>query len=203
MKRIFYILSLFAIFLSSCKENEEANEYDNWKARSQHYVDSIAALANEGTDGWTKILAYSLVSTEENPDQDVNHYVYVKKMETGTGTEQPEFNDSVRLHYLGRLIPSASYEQGYIFGKSYSTYTLNEPTDVPALLSVSENVVGVATALMHMKVGDRWKLVLPYYLGYGTESNSTGTIPAYSTLIFDVKLARIYKYKIDTDTTWH
>jgi len=53
-----------------------------------------------------------------------------------------------------------------------------------------------------MVEGDRWKIVVPYYLGYG-ESSSLTTIPNYSTLIFDVKLARIYKYKIDTDTTWH
>ena len=50
MKRLFYILPILAtlLFLTSCSENEEAGEYDNWQARNQQYVDSIAQLANSG-----------------------------------------------------------------------------------------------------------------------------------------------------------
>ena len=207
MIKSFHTLLLFAIsflfVLVSCKENEEVGEYDNWQARNQHYVDSIAALANAGTDGWSKMIAFHLADSEENPDWNTNHYIYIQKQESGTDTRQPEYNDSIRVHYLGRLIPSASYAQGYIFGKSYSTYTFNEDTDVPTLMAVKDNIVGFATATMHMVEGDRWKVVIPYYLGYGTDDNASANIPGYSALIFDVKLARIYKYQIDTDTTWY
>jgi FKBP-type peptidyl-prolyl cis-trans isomerase FklB len=34
--------------------------------------------------------------------------------------------------------------------------------------------------------GDIWRIYIPYTLGYGTSNSST--IPAYSTLIFDVNL---------------
>lgn len=195
-------LPLGGLGVASCSENNEAGEYDNWPARNQHYVDSIAALAEAGTDGWSKMIAYNLISTEENPDQDVNHYIYVKKIQAGEGTRKPEFNDSIRAHYLGRLIPTASYPQGNVFGKSYTTYALNEDIDVPALMAVNANVTGFATAVMNMVEGDQWKVVIPYYLGYGVAGQTTGNILGYSTLIFDVKLARIYKYKIDTNTTW-
>lgn len=209
IKRILY-RTLIALALplgglggSACSDKEEAGEYDNWEARNQHYVDSIATLANAGTDGWSKMVAFNLVDSVERISPDNNHYIYIQKIEEGTGTRNPEYNDSIRLHYLGRLIPSVSYPQGYIFGKSYTTYTLNEDTDVPALMEVNSNVVGIVTAIMHMVEGDRWKVVVPNYLGYGDGSNSNSSLPKYSTLIFDVKLARIYKYKIDTDTTWH
>jgi FKBP-type peptidyl-prolyl cis-trans isomerase FklB len=192
---------LTLLFLSSCSEKDEVSEYENWQARNQHYVDSIASLANAGTDGWTKMLVYYLVDSKENPDKDNNHYVYIKKLENGTGTQSPEFKDSVRVHYIGRLIPSSSHPQGYVFGKSYSTYTFNEDTDVPALMNTGESVI--ATPLMHMVEGDRWKVVVPYFIGYGTNDYSLAGIPGYSSLTFDVKLARIYKYRIDTDTTWH
>lgn len=196
-------LLLWGLGGSSCKENEEVSEYANWPSRNQHYVDSIAELAKTGTDGWSKMIAFNLIESEENHNLGNQHYIYIKKMENGEGEKSPEYNDSIRVHYLGRLIPSASYPQGYIFGKSYNTYNLDEDTDVPALLSVAENVVGFATATMNMVVGDRWKVVVPYYLGYGTTTNSSGSIPAYSTLIFDIKLARIHKYKVDTNTTWN
>ena len=205
MKQSFYILTLFAaiIAFSSCSESDGESEYDNWKERNQLYVDSIAHLADTGADGWSKVVAFNLSEEVENANPNNNHFVYIKKIESGTSEKSPLYNDSIRVHYLGRLIPTTSYSQGYVFGKSYSTYTFNEATDVPTLLAVNQNVDGFATAVMHMVEGDVCKIVIPYYLGYGESGNSSGGIPGYSALIFDVKLARVYKYKIDTDTTWH
>lgn len=205
MKKSLYIFTLLAAFLalSSCSESEEVGEFDNWKERNQLYVDSIAHLANTSTDGWTKIVAFNLSEEVEKANPNNNHFVYIQQIENGAGETCPLYNDSIRVHYLGRLIPSSTYPQGYVFGKSYSTYTLNEATDVPTLLAVNQNVDGFATAVMRMVEGDVCKIVIPYYLGYGESGNSSGDVPGYSALIFDVKLARIYKYKIDTDTTWH
>lgn len=207
-KFIHYALFTLALPLGglvgiSCQENEEVGEYDNWQARNQHYVDSIAYLADTGTDGWSKIVAFNLVDEVESLNPNNNHYIYIQKIENGTGTRQPEFNDSIRVHYLARLIPSASYPQGYIYNKTYSTYTFNEATDVPTLMGLNQNMVGFVTAAMHMVEGDRWKIVVPHILAYGPEGFPAANIPGYSALIFDAKLARIYKYKIDTDTTWH
>ena len=195
---------LTLLFLSSCSENDEVGEYDNWRTRNQHYVDSIAALADAGKDGWTKIIAYNLITREARTDLTNSHYIYVQKLENGTGEKHPEHNDSVRVHYLGRLIPSASFSQGKVFDKSYSTYTFNENTDVPKLMAVSSNIItGFSTAVQNMVEGDRWKVVIPYYLGYNPSVNPSSLVPDYSTLIFDIKLVRLYRYKIDTDTTWH
>ena len=188
---------------TSCSESDEVGEYDNWAARNQHYVDSIASLADAGTDGWTKLIAFNMVLDEDNPDKNVNHYIYLQKLTAGDGERMPEYNDSIRMHYQGRLIPSMSYPQGRVFGKSYTNNTLNEAYDVPALMAVNSNVVGFATAAMNMVEGDAWKIVVPYTLGYGVTNYTSANIPGYSTLIFDIKLARIYKYKIDKDTTWH
>lgn len=199
-----FIVPLIAIctlfFATSCEESEEVSEYDNWQPRNEHYLDSIASLARGGTDGWSQIKAYTM-SDDLGEDGNKSQYIYVKKLEFGTGTYHPEDGDTVRVHYSGRLIPSASYPQGYVFDKSYATNTLNETTDVPTLLPVSGTVVGFATALMHMVEGDRWQIVIPQYLGY--KKNSTGGIPAYSTLIFDIKLARVYRNGEDNNTDWH
>jgi len=204
MKKILYILPILSLLFFSCKENNEVGEYDNWPARNQHYVDSISALANEGKDGWSRIIAYNLMTREERPDLTNLHYIYVKKLENGTGERHPEQNDSVRVHYMGRLIPSMSYTQGYVFDKSYSTYAFNEETDVPKLMAVANNMItGFSTAVMNMVEGDRWQVVIPYYLAYNPKVNPSSLVPDYSALIFDIKLAKIYRYKIDLDTTWH
>lgn len=195
------LMCLCAVFaMTSCGETEEANEYANWKDRNEHYVDSVATLARSGTDGWSQIAAYTMGSNL-GEDGNTNYYIYVKKLEQGDGDYQPQSGDSVRVHYLGRMIPTATYPKGPVFDKSYVTQTLNEATDVPTLMAVSGTVVGFATALMHMVEGDRWQVVIPQYLGY--QGGSTGSIQPYSILIFDIKLARVYRNGDDNDTSWH
>lgn len=195
------LLALAFLFLLSCSEQEEVSEYENWQARNEAYVDSIASLARTNSHGWTMLPIFtrgdSLGLNGEN-----QYYVYVQKLVNGTGTYSPLYTDSVRVHYSGRLIPTSTYPLGYNFGKSYSGSTLNEATDVPTLLGVSSNVNGFATALMHMVEGDSWRFVIPWQQGYGSTTNSTASIPAYSALIFEAKLVRIYRYQIDTDTSW-
>ena len=205
MKRIIFISTIIMSLLSlgSCQEKEEAGEYDHWRVRDQEYVDSIARLADTGAYGWTKMVSYTLSDSVESINPNSNHYIYIQKLEQGEGTRKPMYNDSIRVHYLGRLISSESYPQGRIFGKSYSTYELNEATDVPTLMALNTNVTGFATATLHMVEGDRWKVVIPYYLGYGESDYTSAGIPGYSALTFDIKMARIYRFQIDKDTSWH
>lgn len=201
-KKIFMpLVALCTLFaLVSCSEQEEVGEYDNWKERNVHYLDSIATLANSNQKGWSKIKSYTM-GDSIGLDADKSYYIYVQKLETGHGTYKPQAKDSVRVHYSGRLIPTASYPLGYNFDKSYSGATLNEATDVPSLLGMTGIVYGFSTALMHMVEGDHWRVVIPSYLGYRDQSSAA--IPAHSTLIFDLKLAKVYRYRIDTNTSWH
>lgn len=52
---------------------------------------------------------------------------------------------------------------------------------------------GWAAALCEMNVGDTAEVIIPYALGYGTVSS--GSIPAYSNLKFNIRLADIYLYE--------
>ena len=194
-----------ALSLSSCTEQDEVSEYDNWEVRNTAYIDSIAKVCDKNADGtWTKFCAYTLDEETEAKSPNNNHYIYVQKLKNGSGTYNPIFNDSIRVHYIGRYIPTQSYPQGYVFDKSYSTYTFNDATDVPSLFAVNGLVVGFSTAAMHMVEGDYWRVYIPSYLGYGTsDKKDSGGIPAYTTLIFDIKMAKVYKYLVDKDTSWH
>lgn len=199
-----FIMPLMAIctmfFAVSCEESEEVSEYDNWKPRNEHYLDSIADLARCNEGGWVQIPAYTMGDNiGENASK--SYYIYVKKLELGSGSYRPQDGDTVRAHYQGRLIPTDSHPQGKVFDKSYAASSLNEATDVPTLFAVKETVVGFSTALMNMVEGDRWEVVIPQYLGY--KDNASSEIPAYSTLIFDIKLARVYRNGDNNNTSWH
>ena len=202
-KQILRLLSLcimsYALCMASvsCSKNEEeAGEYDNWQARNQAYVDSIANLAKQGLNGWTRarVYYYSQPYADSHPDNN-NIYVYMQKISSGGGIVCPIYSDTVRVQYRGRLIPSKSYPYGNVFGQSFwedKIEEIHENTAVPTLLAVEENVPGFCQALQNMYEGDVYHIVIPYAVGYG--SNSTvSSIPNYSTLIFDTKLVKLYK----------
>lgn len=179
---------LSCLFISCSNEEGEASEWDNWQQRNELYFASLQDSLSANAAQWQRILTYSLNTANEYA---ATNYIYVKKMETGSGTQSPAFTDSVRVVYQGRLIPTATYPQGYVFGGTvYGQFS--SATSYTAGLSVSKTVAGMSTALQQMRCGDYWRIYIPYQLGYGTadQTNSSGvtTIPAYSTLIFDVQL---------------
>jgi FKBP-type peptidyl-prolyl cis-trans isomerase FklB len=47
---------------------------------------------------------------------------------------------------------------------------------------------GYTTALLHMHRGDYWRVFIPADLAYGEGGNSSGSIPGYSVVIFDLTL---------------
>lgn len=186
--KLFSLLAAMLLVFASCEEVDEVPEFNNWQARNTQYIDSIADVARSGEGEWKVFLATGL---DESKEWDNQYYVYCNVIQAGNGTESPTYTDTVSVNYKGRLIPSKTYPQGYIFDSSYDG-ELEPEFDVPVKLKLSGTVPGFSTALQHMVAGttnskgDIWRIYIPYALGYG--ANATSGIPAYSTLIFDVNL---------------
>lgn len=60
---------------------------------------------------------------------------------------------------------------------------------VPKLSGCVMSIEGWQLALQRMHVGDKWVVYIPYTMGYG--NRTSGPIPAFSTLIFEVELLGI------------
>lgn len=95
----------------------------------------------------------------------------------GKGTI-PAVTDRVKVNYRGTLIDGTEFD---------SSYKRNEP----ATFAANQVIKGWTEALTMMPVGSKWELYIPQDLAYG--SRDTGTIPPYSTLIFEVELLDIVK----------
>lgn len=190
--RILLLLTLSVLFgLTSCEESGEAGEFDNWQQRNTQFIDSIARVARANTYGdWKVFLVQGLDSTKVWGNGD---YVYCRVLEEGSGTTHPLFTDSVVINYSGRLMPSATYPDGYRFDGSYSG-DFNPAFNVPVTMPLRGTVEGFCTAVQQMTDGDVWKVYIPYQLGYGAEG-TTG-IPGYSTLIFDINLVSFHRQTI-------
>ena len=62
---------------------------------------------------------------------------------------------------------------------------------VTSKFAVQGVVSGFGTALQQMRIGDRWRMILPSRLAYGDVR--VDQIPSHSTLVFDVEL-RSYEH---------
>lgn len=183
MKELKYILLALILFplmgmVSACSSDDsEEDEFANWQQRNNAVVNQWS-----NNSALRKIKSYTKDQTTGGTSND---YIYVEVLEEGAGTESPLFTDSVWVAYRGRLIPTISSPEGYVFDQSY-TGDFSWRTADMAQFCVGSLVSGFTTALMQMHRGDRWRVHIPYHLGYGATSNSS--IPGYSNLIFDIAL---------------
>ena len=95
----------------------------------------------------------------------------------GTGTVSPKATDTVKVHYEGKLL------DGTVFDSSIAR---GQPISFP----LNQVIPGWTEGLQLMKVGDKFKFVIPANLAYGANSPGPG-IPPNSTLVFEVELLGI------------
>ena len=198
-------MMLSAGLFTSCTENDDTvEEYANWQSKNETYWDNLYTTTQQKIKGgdisWKIILNYTFQNQKQTTGSALTYrpenYIIAHVEQAGTGTTSPLYSDSVSMHYMGRLIPSTTYPSGLIFDKSWSSNQFNAATSRPVHSYIgltydaegkpTSLVDGFTTALMSMHRGDHWTVYIPYQLGYG-EKNS-GVVPAYSTLIFDLRL---------------
>lgn len=92
----------------------------------------------------------------------------------------PQVTDTVLCHYQGNLLDGSEFDNSFKRG---------EPISFP----VTGVIKGWTEALQLMPVGSKWKLYIPYTLGYGT--SDYGPMPGGSVLIFEVELLDIVNKK--------
>ena len=92
--------------------------------------------------------------------------------------KKPAATDRVKVHYHGTLT------DGTVFDSSVER---GEPTS----FGLNQVIKGWTEGLQLMPVGSKFRFYIPQELGYGGQQ--AGSIPPYSTLIFEVELLEIEK----------
>lgn len=207
MKHYFFLLLAIVGLFSACSEKENTStEYANWASRNEKaFVDTLrlanAAIAQAKAQwgeawaehcDWRTFRSYALAEGAQATWKDS---VAVRVLTKGMGSGMPFYTDTVRVVYVGRLMPTAETPKGLVFDHSGVTGDLTQAfhpqLGKPAKLAVSNVVTGFSTALQQMHIGDRWRLFLPAEMAYGAKA--TSKIPAYSMLIFDTELRSYWR----------
>ena len=99
-----------------------------------------------------------------------------KVLNKGNGENHPSAKDVVKVHYHGTLTDGTVFDSSVARGK-------------PIEFGLNQVIKGWTEGLQLMVEGEKTRLFIPSELGYG--NRSAGSIPAGSTLIFDVELIKI------------
>jgi FKBP-type peptidyl-prolyl cis-trans isomerase len=103
-----------------------------------------------------------------------------KILHNGYG-KRPALNDTVTVFYTGSLI------NGTVFDGTEA--------NLPAQFKASQLIPGWTEALLNMREGDQWHIVIPANLAYGARGAGQGVIPPNQTLVFDLTLVTVTPFK--------
>ena len=101
----------------------------------------------------------------------------VEDLVVGTGATAA-VGDTVTVNYVGTLTNGTKFDSSYDRGQTFSFR-----------VGTGQVIAGWDQGVPGMKVGGKRRLTIPPSLGYGSQAR--GSIPANSTLLFDVDLVSI------------
>lgn len=185
MKRSLSTLRLLPAFavvvvalLSACNNDDDTNtweEYADWRDANNAFFDQ--EKYRYGTDG--ELFYTTLVPAWYSGGEILIKYLNDRSLTQGNLS--PLATSVVQVKYKGTLYDGTPFDSSY------------KATDSTFTTALSQVIAGWQTALQYMRVGDSVRVVIPSSQGYG--SSVTGSIPPYSTLLFDIKLKNITDYE--------
>ncbi len=175
MKNIFrYILvGVFAVVMIFY-----GNKFINKQSSSENIENSQANL--ETIKNTVNFQPETIKKTEINnmPKKEVRaNGLILEDLTLGTGA-MASCGKNIEVNYLGTLTNGTKFDSSYDRNK---TFSFN--------LCAGEVIRGWDEGVQGMKVGGKRRLEIPAALGYG--DISVGTIPANSTLVFEVELVSV------------
>jgi FKBP-type peptidyl-prolyl cis-trans isomerase len=96
----------------------------------------------------------------------------------GTGPKPQSETSVVKVHYDGTLLNGTKFDSSRDRGQPYQT-------------ALTDVIRGWTEILLLMPQGSRYKVWIPYQLGYGDQGS--GAIPGGAALVFDMELVEIVK----------
>jgi FKBP-type peptidyl-prolyl cis-trans isomerase len=107
-------------------------------------------------------------------------YIPIKQ---GTG-DFAEVGDAVKINYKGFFLNGSQFE---------STYSRNQPLEF-TLGEEGQVIKGFESAISLMNEGAKTKFIIPSRLAFEKEGSSTGIIPPYTTVVYEIELIHLTKH---------
>lgn len=151
---------------------QTAEEYKNEKKAFLNWINDL--------DAFEKEVLRQYIEKQEMNIQPIKNGLYKLKIKQGHG-KQVHLGDTVIVHYEGKFLNGKFFD---------STKMRNEPLGF--IYGTEMQVVeGLEHAIGTMQEGEKSLFILPSDLAFGSEGSSTGIIPPYTSVIFEVELLKV------------
>ena len=123
------------------------------------------------------------IDTIQTSYTNLENGMYFQPMKQGTG-ELAEKGDVVRLNFKGCFLDGRVFE---------STIERNQPMEF-VFGEQGQVIKGFETAISLLNEGAQAKFIIPSHLAYGEKGSSTGIVPPYTTLVYEIELLKLTKH---------
>ncbi|MDE6135231.1 MAG: FKBP-type peptidyl-prolyl cis-trans isomerase [Muribaculaceae bacterium] len=176
MKKIIGITALAALALSSCGDDSNWSDYEEWRNLNTSLVEEAQNKKNEDGTPFYSVLV---------PDWDPAHFIlihYFNDREETAGNLSPLYTSTGSFRYELHIYPDSLVDA-----------SANNSANGILDFRINQVVPGFSAAAMDMHCGDTCEVIIPYSLGYGY--SGSGLVPPYTTLKFNMRLVDIPDYE--------
>lgn len=153
-------------------ELQTSEDYENEKQAFLKWIEDFGEYERE-------ILNQFIAREKFNIEPTVTG-LYKLQLEKGAG-KRVEIGDTVIVHYEGRFLDGRFFDStrkrdepfGFVYGTEWQV------------------VEGLEEAIGSMQAGERALFILPSELAFGEQGSSTGIVPPYTSVIFEVELLEV------------
>lgn len=159
------------------RKGDKAKKFKADQAAFDGYINDIARKQAEAAKSEIEAFEKWVKATYPTAQKTASGLYYVVDAK-GNGPKA-ENGKTVKVHYAGKLQDGTEFDNSFKRG---------EPIEFQ--LGVGRVIKGWDEGIGMMSVGDKYKLIIPYQLGYG-EAGYPGAIPPKAALIFDTELVSV------------
>ncbi len=147
-------------------------EYRKEKEAFLHWIEDFGE--------YEKVILRQFIEEEKLPVELMASGIYFIHLVPGTG-KKVELGDTITVNYEGRFLNGKFFD---------STIKRNQPFQF--VYGTEWQVVkGLEEAIGMMREGEKSLVILPSDLAFGSEGSSTGMIPPFTSLIFEVEILKV------------
>jgi FKBP-type peptidyl-prolyl cis-trans isomerase FkpA len=129
---------------------------------------------------YEKVILQQFLNKEKLPVQPTSSGLYHLKQKEGTG-KKIAIGDTITVNYEGRFLNGKFFD---------STVRRNQPFQF-VYGSEWQVVKGLEEAIGMMSMGEKSLFIIPSDLAFGNKGSSTGIIPPFTSLIFEVEILAV------------
>lgn len=113
----------------------------------------------------------------------LNNGMFYLPIKQGVG-DNAESGNTIKIHYKGTFLNGKVFE---------STYDRKEPLEM-VVGTQGQIISGLESAIRLMNEGAKTKFIIPSQLAFGETGSSTGIVPPYTTVVYEIELLSLTKY---------